>query len=326
MASGILLSVPYASPELQRRLDVVVVLFHSDPELLRACVRSVVAASARAGVAERFVFVDNGGGLPDLGDAPVGCSVIIGSGLNQGFGRAVNAAFSIVDAPSVLLLNPDAAVAEDAVAAFLRAAQTHPGALLGGTMLTGGAIDPDSVLDWDFSVERFVKRRRFLKAPVDHELDGVVPVEKVTGGALFGCTALLRDLGPFDQQFFLYAEDADLSRRAARTGVSLLRVPDARVQHVGSASARSFAGLVEFTRADAAVRLAAVHRPWIVSLAQRVELLVVTLLGMLIERDPGRRSARAARLRALRRWGFRRSRPGLDAADLTAVRRAGGGR
>ncbi|PYY39091.1 MULTISPECIES: glycosyltransferase [unclassified Curtobacterium] len=296
-------------------VDVVIVLFHSDARLLRTCLLSVERAAAFADVVARVVFVDNGGGVPDLGEDLAIPFVLVGDGRNDGFGRAVNSAFAVVDAPRAILLNPDAALEEGAIAAFLRAAQEQPGSLLAGTMLTTGRIDPDSVLDWDFSIERRLKRRSFA-TPVD--ASGVaVRVEKATGGALFAESSRFRELGPFDEQFFLYAEDADLSRRAVRQGVGVFRVADARVQHVGSASARSFAALVEFARADAAIRLTASHRSRVVSLAQRGELLVVTLLGMLVERDPDLRKARAARLRALRLWGLLCRRPGLDASELS---------
>lgn len=294
---------------------MVIVLFHSDRGLLDACLASVADAAAYAEADVRVVFVDNGGGVPALGADRLP-SVIVGSGRNLGFGRAVNAAFAAVTAPFVLLLNPDAALDPAAVEGFLRADRTRPGAILGGTMLTEGRIDPDSFLDWDFSVERFVKRRR---AAPSAGPDGLVDVAKVTGGALFARADVLRSFGPFDERFFLYAEDADLSRRAARAGVPLAQVPGAVVHHVGSASARSFAALVEFTRADAAVRLTAVHRSRAVSLAQRLELLLATVTGMALERDGRRRRARAARLCALRRWSFRRDRPALLPEDLDAI-------
>lgn len=299
------------SPAGRTRIDVVVVLFHSDRVLLERCVASVQASAARSAVDARLVFVDNGGGLPASGQWPAD-AVVVGGGCNLGFGRAVNAALEHVTAPYALLLNPDAALADDAFDAFLRADRSWPGALLAGTMLTDGRLDPDSVIDWDFSVERLVKRRRPAgrRGP-----GGVVAVEKVSGGALFGRSDLLRSLGPFDDRFFLYAEDADLSRRAARSGIALGRVEDALVLHEGSASSRSFPAIVEFARADAAIRLTALHRSRIVSLAQRAELLVVTLLGMVVERDVRRRRARAARLHALRRWGLRRDCPGVVAPD-----------
>ena len=294
-------------------VDVVIVLFHSDPELLTACVSSVRETAAHAGVSVRFLFVDNGGGLP----APIAVGdshIVIGDGLNGGFARAVNAAMVRVTAPAVLLLNPDAVLDMGAMRTFIEARRAEELALFVGSMVTRGRLDPDAVVDWDFSLERAVKRFRFRAGRAER---GGVPVDKATGGALFASASLLRELGPFDERFFLYAEDADLSRRARSVGIPLLRLVGARVEHVGSASARSHAKLVEHARADAAIRLTAKHRSWSVSMAQRCELLLVTLLGVLFEQDRLRRHARLARLRALRRWGCRRTCPPLGSPDLS---------
>lgn len=58
------------------------------------------------------------------------------------------------------------------------------------------------------------------------------------GGWLQGCCLLLRtnaiaEVGLFDEQFFLFYEDADLSRRIQHAGWSLAECPEARVVHVG---------------------------------------------------------------------------------------------
>jgi N-acetylglucosaminyl-diphospho-decaprenol L-rhamnosyltransferase len=49
-------------------------------------------------------------------------------------------------------------------------------------------------------------------------------------------TELLRELGPFDERIFLFAEDMDLGIRAAQLGVATVFRPDARVVHVDAHS------------------------------------------------------------------------------------------
>jgi hypothetical protein len=48
--------------------------------------------------------------------------------------------------------------------------------------------------------------------------------------------AMLEQIGQFDERFFLYFEETDLCRRAARAGWSCWYVPASRVVHIGSAS------------------------------------------------------------------------------------------
>ena len=57
-----------------------------------------------------------------------------------------------------------------------------------------------------------------------------------TTGYLTGCCILARRevwerVGPLDERYFIYAEDADWSLRARRLGVALLFVPTARLWH-----------------------------------------------------------------------------------------------
>jgi hypothetical protein len=138
----------------------------------------------------------------------------------------------------------------------------------------------------------------------------VIPVKKVSGGALFGDTAALKSLGPFDESFFLYGEDVDLSLRARRSGLPLTLVPNARVLHDAGYSQRTHAPLVERARCDAALRL--IHGRWgrVGALAGIAELLPVTLLGMLKQNNSSHSArARAARFVELIRWARSLGRP-----------------
>lgn len=291
-------------------LDVVIVHFHSDHPLLRRCLESVAVAGARAGSTVRLIVVNNGGTIP-LHLVPDGIRVTpVTAPGNVGFGAAVNLGTAAATAEWVLVLNPDAALGEVALEALVGAGRRAPDALLAGWLTRDGEVERDGYIDWDFSVERLLKRARWSDG-VD---DGAVrPVEKVSGGALFARTAVLRELGPFDERFFMYCEDADLSRRARAAGRPLLAVPAARVDHAGSASEASFHPLVEAARADGAIRVTALHRGRVVSVLQRVELLAVTCLGVLRPGlSPDARRARWARIDSLRRWRLRTTTPRMD--------------
>jgi len=58
-----------------------------------------------------------------------------------------------------------------------------------------------------------------------------------SGAAALYRRAMLDEIGLFDEDFFAYAEDADLNWRALRAGWQCLYVPQARAYHVSSATA-----------------------------------------------------------------------------------------
>ncbi|MCX7559224.1 glycosyltransferase family 2 protein [Sulfitobacter sp. F26204] len=62
------------------------------------------------------------------------------------------------------------------------------------------------------------------------------PVDWVAGASVLIRAAMLREIGQFDETFFLYYEETDLCKRAALAGWECWYLPDARVIHIGSVS------------------------------------------------------------------------------------------
>jgi GT2 family glycosyltransferase len=54
----------------------------------------------------------------------------------------------------------------------------------------------------------------------------------VSGAFMFCRTQVLRELGGFDERFFLYFEDADLSRRVQNHGYRTVYIADVSVTHL----------------------------------------------------------------------------------------------
>ncbi len=65
---------------------------------------------------------------------------------------------------------------------------------------------------------------------------GVEPTGYLTGCCLIATRAAWERVGPLDERYFIYAEDADWSLRARAAGFRLLFVPTARLWHKVSAS------------------------------------------------------------------------------------------
>lgn len=291
-------------------ISVCVVLFNTEQNLLTRCLQAVEISCLRSGEQCEIVLVDNGSDRPlniKPGTIPIR---IVRNELNLGFASAMNSAVRLADGEICFCLNPDTVLESEAIAELWTALRSRPGrTLLVGYLCKSDGVQVDALTTWMSSFGRYFSRSRKRRAiEKSAELGSPFAVEKVSGGALFGERDHLVDLGPFDDRFFLYGEDVDLSFRAVRAGYQLFTVPKARVFHVGASSAESHGVLVEMARQDAAIRLTSYHAGYVMSLLLRLEACVVVFLGGLL----GRRStsaswrARAARLRVIRSWGFKR--------------------
>jgi glycosyltransferase involved in cell wall biosynthesis/GT2 family glycosyltransferase len=151
---------------------------------------------------------------------------------NRGFGGGVNLALSDrLDATAdVLLLNPDAIVSADDVAALHRALLADPSLASVGPAQVDEAGAPSRV-GWPFpSPLRTWVEAVGLGRVVGNRTDFAI------GSVLLLRSEALAEVGGFDERFFLYAEETDWAYRAARLGWRHAVVPSVTAFHAGGAA------------------------------------------------------------------------------------------
>jgi GT2 family glycosyltransferase len=150
---------------------------------------------------------------------------VIRNPANLGFGAAANRGLDAAETELALLVNPDARLSAEAIAALVAAAEAFPGHRVVAPLLLDEAGRP--VRSWNAGQSR---RRRLPRArDAEPWPEGPACVEFASGACLlFRPAEGLR----FDEAFFLFYEDDDLCERA---GGALL-VPEARVAHAGGRS------------------------------------------------------------------------------------------
>ena len=150
---------------------------------------------------------------------------------NLGFGKANNLAMKKSRGAHILFLNPDTLVAEDCFTLCLRFMEQHPEAgALGVRMIDGsGSFLKESKRAYPSLITSFFKlsglARIFPKSPVfaRYHLGHLDPgqdhdVDVLAGAFMWVRREALEKTGGFDERFFMYGEDVDLSYRIQQAG------------------------------------------------------------------------------------------------------------
>ena len=203
-------------------VEVVVVAFGA-PELLDACLGAlegtlpdvVVDNSSRADV--RVVGERHGARYID-------------PGRNLGFAGGVNVGLAHRGATTddVLLLNPDARVTPGDVDRLHRCLRATPHLACVAPRQVDGSGGGDDRVGWPFPTP--------IGAWVEAVGLGALRrrVDFVIGSVLMVRQEALEEVGPFDERFFLYAEETDWQRRARDLGWGAALCPDVTAVHLGA--------------------------------------------------------------------------------------------
>lgn len=236
------------------RIDVIVVCWN-DKEKIATALDSVFALSELR-VDPEFADVvvsDNGStdGSREFIRERYGDRVtIVENGANLGFGAACNRAFAKTAAPYVFLLNPDAELKDFSLATMVAFLDATPRCGIAGSRIYNydGTIQ-QSCGEFDTWAGAFLRSsawgelppfRRFANGAGlrDFHYDKPARVDLAIGAALAIRRTLLDEIGPFDEQFFLYHEEVDFAKRAADAGWETWFVPTSEAVHEGMGSAK----------------------------------------------------------------------------------------
>lgn len=161
----------------------------------------------------------------------------VDSGGNLGFAAGVNRGLAAIGMPSpdVLLLNPDAVIEAEAVRALHERLRAIPRAAAASPALVGLDGVAQRVC-WPFP-----SPTGMWAEAVGLSRLGWGGRTGAAAGFLAGAVLLLRaealaEIGPFDERFFLYAEETDWQRRAAEVGWQVAYCPEVVATHRGAGS------------------------------------------------------------------------------------------
>lgn len=166
---------------------------------------------------------------PDVDLVEPGQNLGYAGGMNAGLRRALDG-----DAEYVLIINSDTLVQRETVSALIRALDEEPGA---GAATGTFTYYPDTRRVWYAGGEvaygraHAVTNRVVPDSQRAEESPAVRSVTFLTGCAMLIRTSALRSAGLFDERYFMYLEDVELSGRFLAKGLRLLYVPGATFSH-----------------------------------------------------------------------------------------------
>jgi GT2 family glycosyltransferase len=224
-------------------VSIIIVTYNNEGDIEK-CLRSV--GGEPRNIRQEIVIVDN--------DSKDGTANLIATRFpevrlnslktNLGFAAAVNLAAKQAQGEFLLLLNPDTVVIDKAIDSIVSFARQNPryGIYGGRCLKSDGTLEPSSCWGtptlWSNAMFACglssLVRNHALFDPESlgkWKRDTVREVGVVTGCFLLITGKLWKDLGGFDERFFMYGEDVDLAIRARAAGFSPVICPHAQIIH-----------------------------------------------------------------------------------------------
>ncbi len=174
---------------------------------------------------------------------------VIDNGCNAGFGKANNIALAKATGRYVLFLNPDTVVAERTIPGCIEYMDAHPDTGAVGVRMQYGdghfalesrrSLPTPSVAFWHMTgIGRlFSHSRVFAKYHLSYlDRDRECRIDVVSGAYMFIRKEALDKTGGFDEAFFMYGEDIDLSYRILQQGYNNCYLPLPIVHYKGEST------------------------------------------------------------------------------------------
>ncbi|MCL7743686.1 glycosyltransferase family 2 protein [Guyparkeria hydrothermalis] len=229
-------------------IDVVIVNWNSGLQLMQ-CLRSVLGCGGNQ--VARVIVVDNNsadGSAAEVDGIP-GVEVFFLEA-NVGFGAACNKGAQLCSAPYLLFLNPDTVVEPDSFSValnFMNGSENESVGVCGIQLVDENAMVArtcaryPNLLRFFSSATGIEKIRAFRWSGVimhDWDHQSTRQVDHVIGAFYLIRRNVFEDLKGFDERFFVYLEDLDLSYRVHDAGWDIWYLANARAFHAGGGTSR----------------------------------------------------------------------------------------
>ncbi len=235
----------HSSTTSQDHLSIgIVIVNYNVKYFLRQCIESIYRSSFSKEY--KVVVVDNNSADDslDMLRSQFPEVSVIANKENVGFGRANNQAFDIIEADYILILNPDTLVQEDTLQICYDYLESNPEYGAVGVKLLDGAGNylPESKRGFPTPLNAlfkltslskiFSKSSFFNSYYLGHkDSEQTQQMEVLSGAFTFIRKGLLDSIGGFDEDYFMYGEDIEMSYQIKEQGMHIAYLPTTSIVH-----------------------------------------------------------------------------------------------
>jgi len=225
---------------LNKKLSIIIVNYKSK-DFLEKCIISA-CKKINSNIPFEFIIVNNDTVEKiDFISEKYSNVKIINNKENVGFGAGNNIGAKEAQGEFILFLNPDAEIISNNLEnVFKQFSSNEKIGALGSGLLNSS----DDVQVWSSGLEinllnLILNNLGFLKSKKIWESKEKVFTDWVSGAAMFTKRSFFKEVGGFDEDYFMYFEDMDFCRRIRENGQKVLYFPEFQVKHMNGKSYNS---------------------------------------------------------------------------------------
>jgi N-acetylglucosaminyl-diphospho-decaprenol L-rhamnosyltransferase len=270
-------------------IDIIIVNWNSANQL-RECLDSIVDSDRHNFSLDRVVIVDNASTDRSLEsiqtiDLPV---EVIKNSENKGFGVACNQGATISKSDYILFLNPDARLFKDALDKAIYFIHDRSGERVGavgiqlidshGNIQRNCARFPNPLHFWCsiLGIDKVIKNKLTSYMMTDWNHQRTQIVDHVMGAFYLISNPTFQAVNGFDEDFFVYFEDLDLSYRLHQQGFSSYYLANVQSFHKGGGTSESIKATRIFYSLKSRILYSFKHFSWF-------NAIIIFLASILIE-------------------------------------------
>lgn len=235
----------------------IIITHHKTPELLDLCLKSI--KDTVKNIKKEIIVVDSESKeeIEELLREKHPGVKYIPFKKNVGYSKLVNAGLRKVKGDYILILNADIIILEGSISGMLKYMKNHPRVGILAPQLLDFTNNVQISCFSEPSLGAILARRTFLgklkwgKKVLNRftisnwDRKSIKEVDWVQGSAMMIRKKAIKKVGPWDERFFMYFEDADWCRRFWQKGYKVVYLPSAKMAHYYHRTSKKWGGFLD---------------------------------------------------------------------------------